>query len=116
MAKQNLHNKILWLILKKPYLYCLKHNKGEDCVALIQVHLGVADTLLRNQERTVEKPFYTCSACQWTGDEEKFSTKILSIMYRPKHDNIQAFKQIKCPKCRSLVTIVFETLDGTLAK
>jgi len=37
-------------------------------------------------------------------------------MYRPKHDNIQAFKQIKCPKCRSLVTIVFETLDGTLTK
>ncbi len=37
-------------------------------------------------------------------------------MYRPKHDAIQAFKQIKCPKCRALVTIVFETLDGTLAK
>ena len=29
---------------------------------------------------------------------------------------LQAFKQIKCPKCRALVTIVFETLDGTLAK
>lgn len=37
-------------------------------------------------------------------------------MYRPKHDNVQAFKQIKCPKCSNLVTIIFETLDGTLAK
>ena len=60
------------------------------------------------------KESYVCSSCQWTGDESKFSTKILSIMYRPKHDNIQAFKQIKCPKCHNLVTIVFETLDGTL--
>ena len=64
----------------------------------------------------MEKAAYSCSSCQWSGDESKFSTKILSIMYRPKHENIQAFKQIKCPKCRSLVTIVFETLDGTLAK
>ncbi len=37
-------------------------------------------------------------------------------MYRPKHDNIQAFKQIKCPKCHNLVTIIFETLDGSVAK
>ena len=43
-------------------------------------------------------------------------TKILSIMYRPKHDNIQAFKQIKCPKCQSLVTIIFETLSGSTVK
>ena len=43
-------------------------------------------------------------------------TKILSIMYRPKHENIQAFKQIKCPKCHNLVTIIFETLDGSVAK
>ena len=62
------------------------------------------------------KESYVCSSCQWQGDEAKFSTKILSIMYRPKHENIQAFKQIKCPKCHNLVTIVFETLDGTLAK
>ena len=60
------------------------------------------------------KPSYACSACQWAGDESKFATKILSIMYRPKQENIQAFKQIKCPKCRSLVTIVFETLDASL--
>jgi len=60
------------------------------------------------------KPSYTCSACQWAGEEVKFSTKILSIMYRPKQENIQAFKQIKCPKCRSLVTIVFETLDASI--
>ena len=64
--------------------------------------------------REMAKPSYTCSACQWVGDESKFSTKILSIMYRPKQENIQAFKQIKCPKCRSLVTIVFETLDASL--
>jgi len=62
------------------------------------------------------KPLYTCSSCQWAGNEAQFETKILSIMYRPKHDNIQAFKQIKCPKCHNLVTIIFETLDGTLAK
>ena len=64
----------------------------------------------------MEKSTYNCSSCHWSGDESQFSTKILSIMYRPKHENIQAFKQIKCPKCRALVTIVFETLDGTLAK
>jgi len=62
------------------------------------------------------KPSYTCNSCQWSGEENQFATKILSIMYRPKHDNIQAFKQIKCPKCNSLITIVFETLDGTIAK
>ncbi|MDD5085067.1 MAG: hypothetical protein PHE61_03370 [Candidatus Omnitrophica bacterium] len=58
---------------------------------------------------------YTCSACEWTGEESSFVTKVLSIMYRPKHDNIQAFKQIKCPKCNNLVTIVFETLDSSMA-
>jgi len=62
------------------------------------------------------KPQYTCSSCEHSGDESRFITKVLSIMYRPKHDNIQAFKQIKCPKCSNLVTIIFETLDGTLAK
>ncbi len=62
------------------------------------------------------KPLYTCSSCSWSGNESSFVTKILSIMYRPKHDNIQAFKQIKCPKCHNLVTIIFETLDGSVAK
>ena len=62
------------------------------------------------------KPLYTCSSCQWSGDEAHFATKILSIMYRPKHENIQAFKQIKCPKCHNLVTIIFETLDGSIVK
>lgn len=62
------------------------------------------------------KQTYACTSCQWSGEEAKFSTKILSIMYRPKHDNIQAFKQIKCPRCHSLVTIVFETLDGAVPK
>jgi len=59
---------------------------------------------------------YLCSSCHWEGSEHKFSTKILSIMYRAKDDNIQAFKQIKCPKCNNLVTIIFETLDGPVAK
>ena len=62
------------------------------------------------------QPTYACSACQWSGEENKFVTKVLSIMYRSKHDNIQAFKQIKCPKCNNLVTIIFETLDGPVAK
>ena len=62
------------------------------------------------------KPLYTCSGCHWAGDEGQFLTKILSIMYRPRHENIQAFKQIKCPKCQSLVTIIFETLSGTTVK
>ena len=62
------------------------------------------------------KSAYNCPACQWSGNEASFVTKILSIMYRPKHDNIQAFKQIKCPKCHNLVTIIFETLDGTIVK
>ena len=62
------------------------------------------------------QPTYACSACQWSGEENKFVTKILSIMYRPRHENIQAFKQIKCPKCQSLVTIIFETLSGTTVK
>ena len=56
-------------------------------------------------------PLYTCSQCSWSGSEDNFVTKILSIMYRPKHENIQAFKQIKCPKCHNLVTIIFHTLD-----
>jgi len=73
---------------------------------------GRSSTKLRMGEMT--KPSYTCSACRWAGEESKFSTKILSIMYRPKQENIQAFKQIKCPQCRSLVTIVFETLDASL--
>ena len=59
---------------------------------------------------------YLCSSCQWNGEESSFLTKILSIMYRSKHDNIQAFKQIKCPKCHNLVTIIFETLDGAVPK
>ncbi len=58
---------------------------------------------------------YNCTSCDWAGDESKFKTKILSIIYRPKHNNIQAFKQIKCPNCNNLVTIIFETLDGTVA-
>ena len=62
------------------------------------------------------KPLYTCTSCHWSGDETHFMAKILSIMYRPKHDNIQAFKQIKCPKCHNLVTIIFETLDGSIVK
>ena len=62
------------------------------------------------------KSAYVCQACQWSGSENTFVTKVLSIMYRPKHDNIQAFKQIKCPKCHNLVTIIFETLDGTIVK
>ena len=62
------------------------------------------------------KTSYKCSACEWKGDESRFVTKVLSIMYRSKHDNIQAFKQIKCPKCNNLVTIIFETLDGTVTK
>ncbi len=62
------------------------------------------------------QPLYTCSSCHWSGDETHFITKILSIMYRPKNENIQAFKQIKCPKCHNLVTIIFETLDGSMAK
>jgi len=57
---------------------------------------------------------YTCSSCSWSGDESRFTTKILSIIYRPKHNNIQAFKQIKCPNCNNLVTIIFETLDGSV--
>lgn len=62
------------------------------------------------------KSQYNCSSCNWTGDDSKFITKILSITYRTKHDNIQAFKQIKCPNCHNLVTIIFETLDTTLIK
>ncbi|MFZ5801902.1 MAG: hypothetical protein ACOY3K_02160 [Candidatus Omnitrophota bacterium] len=60
------------------------------------------------------KTYYNCSTCGWSGNEAQAVAKILSIMYRPKHDSIQAFKQIKCPKCHNLVTIIFETLDGTI--
>lgn len=62
------------------------------------------------------KPLYTCSNCHWSGDESHFEVKLLSIMYRPKHENIQAFRQIKCPKCANLVTIIFETLDAEMRK
>ncbi len=62
------------------------------------------------------KANYQCQSCSYSGDEAHFDTKILSIMYRPKHDNVQAFKQIKCPQCHNLVTIIFETLDGSIAK
>jgi len=62
------------------------------------------------------KPKYSCASCNWEGDESVFVTKVLSIMYRPRYDNIQAFKQIKCPKCNNLVTIIFETLDSSVSK
>ena len=75
-----------------------------------------AQQRLLNIREVPMKPAYNCPACQWSGSEASFVTKILSIMYRPKHDNIQAFKQIKCPKCHNLVTIIFETLDGTIVK
>lgn len=53
---------------------------------------------------------YKCSGCSWESSEKLFEVKILSIMYRPKTDTIQSFKQIKCPKCHSLVNIIFENL------
>lgn len=57
------------------------------------------------------KSLYKCSSCDYEGDEKDFETKILSIMYRPKNDCIQAFKQIKCRHCHALVTIIFHTLE-----
>jgi hypothetical protein len=77
----------------------------------------MADTFitLLTKEVGVVTGHYTCSSCNWSGDETKFTTKILSIIYRPKHNNIQAFKQIKCPSCNNLITIIFETLDGSTA-
>lgn len=50
------------------------------------------------------------------GAETKFFIKILSMMYRPRYDNIQSFRRIQCPKCSNLVTIVFETLDCSYKK
>lgn len=69
---------------------------------------------LENEKGADVKSTYQCPNCNWNGSETQFITRILSIMYRPKHDNIQAFKQIKCPECHNLVTIIFETLDGSL--
>jgi DNA-directed RNA polymerase subunit RPC12/RpoP len=62
------------------------------------------------------KPSYSCSVCNWAGEEGRFQVKVLSIMYRPKYENIQAFKQVKCPRCSNLVTIIFETLDCSAKK
>lgn len=56
-------------------------------------------------------PIFSCRECKLTGEENRFVVKIISIMYRPKHENIQAFKSIKCPNCHQLVTIIYETLD-----
>lgn len=57
------------------------------------------------------KALLCCKICNWNGYEEHFIVKILTIIYRPKNDNIQAFRQIKCPKCHNLITIIFETLE-----
>lgn len=62
------------------------------------------------------KQTYYCQSCNFTGDEHEFKTKLLSMMYRPKYDNIQAFKKVECPKCKNIVTIIFETLDGSLQR
>lgn len=61
-------------------------------------------------DKTKHKALYQCQSCQFNGPEDDFNTKLLSIMYRPKHDNFQSFRQVKCPKCDNLVTIIFETL------
>lgn len=81
------------------------------------VTLHDTDVIVNSLSRRKEvKPTYTCSSCDWSGEESRFITKVLSIMYRPRYDNIQAFKQIKCPKCNNLVTIIFETLDSSYTK
>lgn len=58
----------------------------------------------------------TCPSCNFRDEEKNFHKKLLSIQWREKHDNIQAFIQIKCPKCHSLVTIVFETFNNPQTK
>lgn len=60
------------------------------------------------------KTSYECANCQWVGDKSKFEEKILSIMWRPQHDIMHGFVQIKCPKCHNLISVVFETLDENL--
>jgi len=62
-------------------------------------------------ESVMSEPYYTCNLCQWNGSDRHFIIKVRSIMYRSKHDNIQMFSNITCPKCHNVVTIVFETLD-----
>lgn len=57
---------------------------------------------------------YTCGSCRWDGGQDRFTLKLLSIMFRWKHDSFQAFYQIICPKCQNLVTIIFNTMDASV--
>lgn len=52
----------------------------------------------------------TCLYCGWQGPEEQAESVILSIMYRTQYDDIQAFKQFRCPRCNNLIAIIFEIL------
>lgn len=57
------------------------------------------------------KSVYTCSACQLKAHEDVFIVKVISILWREKHETIQAYKQVRCPQCMALVTIIFETIS-----
>ena len=56
-------------------------------------------------------PTYTCERCRWSGEEEKFIVKPISIMCPARSKNIQAFVQIRCPRCNYLVTIILEKVE-----
>jgi len=63
-----------------------------------------------SREEKVSKQPYQCSSCHLEGSWRVFTEKILSILWRPKTDRLEAFVQIKCPKCSNMVTIIFEKL------
>lgn len=62
-----------------------------------------------NPQKEVTK--YHCKTCNFYYTEDQVVEKILSIMYRQKYDDIQAFNQIKCRTCRTLLTIISETVS-----
>ena|SRR3990167_5553701 len=73
-------------------------------------HFATCDDPKRFRRGNMNQQF-ECVRCQHFGDESRFVLRVLSIMYRPKSDTVQAFKMLKCPVCRETVSIIFESLE-----
>lgn len=59
---------------------------------------------------------YPCGSCGWNGSVENCVVQVLSIIFHPKNDCFQSFRSVKCPKCKNLITIIFETISGSSEK
>ena len=59
---------------------------------------------------------YICSQCNVSGEAKIFDMKVLSIIYRPKHENFQALIMIICKRCSNIVNSSFESFDAKIGK